>query len=87
MTLFELAMEDLPVGHYDPAADKHQHRSLGDTRKPVLSLRKLNRLKKLRALRQLENLKREDLLSVMYGEPEADAGGAGGGLGGGGLGF
>jgi hypothetical protein len=87
MTLFELAMEDLPLGHYNPQADKHQHRSLGDTRKPQLSLRKLNRLKKLRALRQLENLKHEDLLQAMYGEPAADAaGGAGGGLGGG-MGF
>ena len=50
-------------------------RNLDDTRKPLLTLAILNRLKRMRALKKLEALKRQDLLSVMYAAPEADAGG------------
>lgn len=82
MKLFELDQNDISTGYYDPNEDKINGRSLSDTRKPKITLRKINRLKKMRALRQLEKLKRQDLLSVMYGAPEPDAGGMGGGLGG-----
>jgi hypothetical protein len=71
--------QDVSTGYYDPAADKLNKRELSDTRKPVLTLRHLNRLKKMRALRTLENMKREDLLAIMYGAP-ADGGGMGGGM-------
>ncbi len=80
MKLFELDQNDVSTGYYDPAKDENTKRKLGDTRKPTLTLRKINRLKKMRALNQLENLKRQDLLGVMYAVPEEDpnAGGLGG---------
>lgn len=84
MKLFELDQGDVSTGYYDPAADKHTARKLGDTRKPKLTLRMINKLKKMRALNQLENLKRQDLLAVMYGVPEEDPN-AMGGLGGPGM--
>lgn len=77
MKLFELAEDEIDTGYYDPAEDRFERRSLGDTRKPVLTLRKLNRLKKMRALHTLDDMKRQDLLGVMYGIPEDDAGGGG----------
>jgi hypothetical protein len=86
MKLFELAQDDVwndaANGHYDPNADKINNRSLGDTRKEKLTLRKINKLKKMRALDRMENLKREDLLAVMYGEPAGDPNAMGGGMGG-----
>ncbi|RYD47113.1 MAG: hypothetical protein EOP83_28560 [Verrucomicrobiaceae bacterium] len=81
MKLFELDQNDVSTGYYDPNEDKINGRALGDTRKPKITLRKINRLKKMRALRQLESLKRQDLLAVMYGVPEDDGGGMGGGGG------
>jgi hypothetical protein len=74
MKLFELEMGEVATGYYDPSQDNVTARKLGDTRRPSLTLRKLNRLKKMRAMRTLEKLKRQDLLAVMYGQPEADQG-------------
>jgi hypothetical protein len=82
MKLFELEEADLDTAVYDPSKDKATARELGDTRKARVTLRKINRLKKMRALKQLEKLKRQDLLAVMYGTPEGDEGGMGGGMGG-----
>lgn len=73
-----LEQNDLETGYYDPAEDKVNKRELNDTRKPILTLKHLNRLKKMRALRMLEKLKREDLLAIMYGAPADDSGGMGG---------
>lgn len=76
MKLFELENSEVSTGYYDPTSDSMGIRKMSDTRKPLLTLRKINRLKKMRALRQLDDLKRQDLLSVMYAVPdEADAGG------------
>lgn len=77
MKLFELAENDVQDGYFDPTQDHMERRSLSDTRKPILTLRKLNRLKKMRALSTLDNVKRQDLLGIMYGLPEDDAGGGG----------
>ncbi len=52
------------------------------TRRPKLTLKRVNRLKRLRALRKLEALKQEDLWGVMYATPDETAGGIGGGIGG-----
>lgn len=82
MKLIEFAEQDLATGFYDPAEDKINQRHLGDTRKPKLTLRHLNRLKKMRALKQLEALKREDVLTIMYGATDDQGGGFGGGGGG-----
>lgn len=80
MKLFEFEEQDISTGYYDPAADNIQKRKLSDTRKPVLRLRDLNRLKKMRALQQLEKLEREDLLAVMYAQPDEPEGGGMGGM-------
>ncbi len=78
MKLFEFVGEDdLAKAYYDPAKDRIGAREIGDTRKPKLTLMKINKLKKLRALRQLEALQRQDLLAIMYGQPEEDQGGGG----------
>jgi len=72
---------DYETAIYDPSQDEVSRRVPNDTRKPVLTLRHLNRLKRLRALDKLEGLKREDLLGVMYAPPEEP------GMGGGPPGF
>jgi len=62
---------DYETAIYDPSQDEVGMRVPNDTRKrPILTLRHLNRLKRLRALDKLEGLKREDLLGVMYAPPE-----------------
>ena len=62
---------DVPT-NYDPDSDELQTADIMDTRKDRLTLRDLNRLKKLRAFRKLEMLKRQDTLSTIYGQPEAE---------------
>lgn len=78
MKLFELDQQDFESGYYDPAEDKVNIRIPTDTRKPVLTLKHLNRLKKMRAVQKLENLKRQDLLKIMYGIPAEDPSAGGG---------
>ena len=69
------AGNEVGTGYYDPAADTLNARKLTDTRKAVLTLADLNRLKKMRALKKLEKHKRQDLLGIMYAAPEAPPGG------------
>lgn len=80
MKIFEFDQQSVETGYYDPAEDKFNQRSLTDTRKEVLTLADLNRLKRMRALRKLEKLKRQDLLGVMYAAPSGDGGGGFGGM-------
>lgn len=75
MKIYEFDQREVETGYYDPERDDMTKRNLDDTRKPLLTLAILNRLKRMRALKKLEALKRQDLLSVMYAAPEADAGG------------
>lgn len=69
MKLLEFTRPDIATGFYDPAEDRMERRVPSDTRKPVITLRKINRLKKMRALKTLERIKRQDVLAVMYGQP------------------
>jgi len=75
MKIFELDNRDVESGYYDASQDEYHKRHLDDTRKPVLTLAALNRLKRMRALKKLEALKRQDLLAVMYAQPSAEGGG------------
>jgi hypothetical protein len=75
-----LDQQSYETAYYDPAGDVANTRNINDTRKPKLTLKRLNRLKRIRALRKLEDMKREDLLGIMYGIPDEPA--MGGGLGG-----
>lgn len=80
MHIFEFVTVDDAVnnGHYDINKDEINGRRPDDTRKKEIKLRDINRLKKMRAQNKLEALKRQDLLTVMYGGPGDDAGGPGG---------
>ena len=80
-----LDQQDIETAIYDPAADEVGVRNPGQTRRQKLTLKNLNRLKKIRALRKLENLKREDLLGIMYASPDEAAMGGMGGMGGPGM--
>lgn len=79
MKLFELDLSyyDDFAGYYDPQEDKFNHRNPADTRKDTITLRHLNRLKKIRAIQRLDNIKRQDLLAIMYGQPQEQGGGMG----------
>lgn len=50
-------------------------KAISDTHKPKLTLKHLNKLKKIQAVRKLDYIKRQSLLSVMYGAPSDDSGG------------
>lgn len=50
-----------------------------DTRKPTLTIRHLNKMKKYKAMSDLEHMKRDEILTTMYGTPE-EGGDAGGGM-------
>lgn len=52
-----------------------------DTRKPKLTLKHLNKMKKFKAINDMENIKRQSILTTMYGSSEEESGG---GMGGGG---
>jgi hypothetical protein len=60
-------------GFYDPNQDAIMGHSLGDTRKPKLTLRMVNRLKKIRSTKNLEMAKKQNLLGIMYGLAGAGA--------------
>ncbi len=66
--------ESVEDGHYAPEEDSFSQADLGDTRKPKLTLRMVNRLKKIRATKALELARKDELLSVMYAvKPESDS--------------
>lgn len=69
--------QGMPQGMYDASSDTLNAADIMDTRKNKLTLKDLNKLKKLRAFRRLEDLKRQDTLGIIYGEP-ADGGDEGG---------
>lgn len=82
MKLTEFVSAD-DATNYDPNNDEIGQAHRDDTRKndgERLTLKVLNHLKKMRALKKLENLKRQDILSVMYAQ-DAGGGGAPGGMG------
>jgi|TARA_B100001093_G_scaffold167394_1_gene160023 hypothetical protein len=62
---------------YEPAKDTIQQRHKTDTRKKMLSLEELGKLRKIRELKKAEAESHKKLASVMYAKP-VDGGGAGG---------
>ena len=62
--------QGMPKGMYDASSDTLNAADIMDTRKNKLTLKDLNKLKKLRAFRRLEDLKRQDTLGIIYGEPD-----------------
>ena len=68
-------------GYYSPEDDQLNRFKKTDTRKSKLTLRAVNKLKKIKATRRLEQLKRNDMLELIYGSGGGDEGGGGGGFG------
>ncbi len=66
------SLDQLSEGFIDPNEDEFMKAHPGDSRKPKLTLKQLNKLKKIRATNDLETAKKESLLGVMYGAPEED---------------
>lgn len=61
---------------YNPEEDQWQHRSPDDTRKSVLTLEQLNKLRKYREIKKAEQLEQDKFARVMYGQPaQTEAGG------------
>lgn len=55
--------------------DHFMQRRLKDSRKPMITLRVLNKLKRMRAAKDLENMTRNDFLQTIYGLPDETMGG------------
>ena len=62
---------------YEAAKDTITQRHKTDTRKKMLSLEELGKLRKIRELKKAEEESHKKLASVMYAKP-VDGGGAGG---------
>lgn len=62
--------DELNPTYRDVDKDMIQQRDLSDSRKPVITLATLNKLKKMRAAKDLENLMRGDFLEIIYGTPD-----------------
>lgn len=73
MKLQEL-FESPTQGIYDAEDDQRRY-SLSDTRKPKVTLRHLNKLRKYREFRKIQDEERNQVVSVVYAAPPADAGG------------
>jgi hypothetical protein len=63
---------------YEPANDEIQQRHKTDTRKKMLSLEEVGKLRKIRALKKLESEKHKKLAQQMYKKPAGDDAGGGG---------
>lgn len=59
--------------NYWPEDDKFNQAELGDTRRPRLTLRHLNKLRKIQELKKLEMMAHKDFVKTMYGTPEEGA--------------
>jgi len=72
--------EDIDTSYRNNDEDTVMQRHTGDSRKPAITLKVLNKLKKMRAAKDLENLMRGDFMQIIYGMPEEapEDGGLGG---------
>ena len=71
MRAYELYEADpRALGIYDPAQDILSIQELGDTRKPCITLRHINRLKHVRKARQKALETKRQFIAIIYGDPE-----------------
>jgi hypothetical protein len=54
---------------YNPEDDRDAYRAANDTRKPVLTLEQLNKLRKIREIKRSEQIEHEKFVRVMYAQP------------------
>jgi hypothetical protein len=59
------------AGRFTADDDQVEKTHFGDTRKPKITLKMLNKLKMIRAAKKLEIIQKQKVLSVMYGLPPA----------------
>jgi hypothetical protein len=74
MKLINLFESDFGDNAQKTTDDDLTKRRLDDTRKPKITLSKLNKLRKLRELKRFQELKRDSLINIMYG-PDSGGGG------------
>jgi len=61
-------------GRYDASKDEVHKQDIHSTRKPLMTLKIVNRMKKMRATRKLEMCQQQDIMQLMYQQP-SDGGG------------
>jgi hypothetical protein len=71
---------DFDPRYQDPNKDKILQLDITNSRKPVVTLSTLNKLKKMRAAKDLQELMRADFMEIMYGGSAEGEGAPGGGL-------
>lgn len=65
-------------GEYNPSKDSSNY-NIDDERKPILTLKDLNRLKNIRVQKRKELMQDNSFIPVLYGpQPEEDSGMGGG---------
>jgi hypothetical protein len=69
MKLTEMFQSDFGETPQKTPNDKIATKHLSDTRKPKITLQKLNQLRKLREFKKFQKLKRTSLINIMYGSP------------------
>lgn len=74
MLLTELFNSDFGEDSRKTANDNLAKKRIGDKRKPMITLQKLNQLRKLRELKKFEKLKQDQLVKIMYGGKAETAG-------------
>jgi len=57
---------------YNQGTDDEDMLHMGDSRKPRLTLKHLNKLRKMRELRRFEKLQQSDFNELMYGIPAGE---------------
>lgn len=57
---------------YTQGVDQEDTLKMGDTRKPHLTLKHLNKLRKMRELRRFEKSQQSDFHELMYGLPSEE---------------
>lgn len=69
--LFDSDFGENPIQTLD---DQHGTLKIGDTRKPCITLGKLNNLRKLREFKRFQEMKRDSTVATMYGSGPSDDG-------------
>lgn len=71
--LFENEFMDLSLkSRFRPEDDTSGIQSIENKRKPVITLRHVNKLKRMKLAQQAEQDKRKQLLAIMYGIPSEE---------------
>jgi hypothetical protein len=66
----------LGAGRYTADDDQVEKTHFGDTRKPKITLKMLNKLKMIRAAKKLEMIQKQKVLGIMYANPSEEDGGS-----------